>query len=230
MTEATKKASRARSSRKSNTGADNSKVEITLADIVQATLDESKPEEQRFVYTNLAQHGQLESLGLVEVNESLMDANGDIATRATQKGIEEYQKSLATHDENSVESVSTVKQDSEAEQPKQTEQPKETKKMAFTIDTDVALPKIVRGRAAEAKYPFDEMEVGHSFFVGATEDRQEPWKSLASVVSSANKRYEQEIPGETRVNKKGNTVAATVETRKYVIRKVEGGARIFRTK
>ena len=115
----------------------------------------------------------------------------------------------------------------------------ETAASAFQIDTGIAVPKISRGINTEAKYPFDKLEVGHSFFVPATEAMPNPGKSLASTVSSASKRYATEDG--TRDMKRKNKETGEMETvqvtkykyaRKFIVRTVEEngvkGARVWR--
>ena len=101
----------------------------------------------------------------------------------------------------------------------------------FKIENDIPMPSgSARGRGGNL-YPFDDLEVGQSFFVANSEDKPNAAKSLASTVSSATARYA--VPSEdgaTKTNKKGKTVPVMVETRKFVVRSVEGGARVWRTK
>lgn len=71
-------------------------------------------------------------------------------------------------------------------------------KPTFEIETGVVLPAIKRGggggaRNRESSYPFDKMEVGHSFHVAVTEQDKEPWSKLSSSVNAANKRSEVEV-------------------------------------
>ncbi len=65
----------------------------------------------------------------------------------------------------------------------------------FEIVTGVTLPtKAGRGRR-EAVYPFDKLaEIGHGFFIPATEAKPEPWRTMNSTVNSANKRYKDAQP------------------------------------
>lgn len=89
-------------------------------------------------------------------------------------------------------------------------------KVDFEIDTGVSIPKIKRGGnlanyRRESKYPFDTLgqptldaagtvTEAASFHIAATEKTPEPWKSLASTVSAANKRYqEKKIPEEKQI-------------------------------
>ncbi len=94
-----------------------------------------------------------------------------------------------------------------------------TKSAAFELETGVALPTVRRGGRGANIYPFDAMDVGHSFHVPVSEDKPNPAKSLASTVSSATARYKDES-GEV--------------TRKFVVRSVGAedpkgpGARVFR--
>lgn len=117
---------------------------------------------------------------------------------------------------------------------------------AFSIMKGVELPASRRGAGlhggAPKKYPFEGMEVGDSFFVAVSEDTPNPLKTLGSTVSSANMRYAEEIPGETRTVervKRGKDRKAVVEngekvyetvtlpkynfTRKFEIRGIEKG-------
>lgn len=82
-------------------------------------------------------------------------------------------------------------------------------KTRFHIEDGHALPPPRRGIQAEPRYPFALMNAGQSFMVPATPERPNPAKALASTVSSANKRM-------AKIGKK------------FVIRPVDGGARIWR--
>jgi hypothetical protein len=72
-------------------------------------------------------------------------------------------------------------------------------------------------------YPFDKLEIGESFFVAKDS------KKLASTVSSAAQRFATPDPeGKMRINRKGSIVPVMVESRKFSVRSVEGGSRIWR--
>ena len=77
-------------------------------------------------------------------------------------------------------------------------------------------------------YPFDKLAVGQSFFIPATDERPDPAKSLASTVANASKRFA--VPtGETKTSARtGKEVQVLKYTRKFTIREVEGGARVWR--
>lgn len=174
---------------------------LDLAAIVAATQNGT------FVYTSVEAHATALNDGLVEVNPSMTNEAGELATRATQKGIEAMSQTQAP-----------------AAAP--------TAKPAFAIEDNVPLAAVVgRGRGGET-YPFDKLAVGQSFFVPDSDGKQAA-KSMASTVSSATRRYAEVIPGETRKNRKGEDVPATKETRKFVLRAVTengvSGARIWRT-
>lgn len=102
------------------------------------------------------------------------------------------------------------------------------------IEDNVPVPAISgRGRGCNV-YPFDQLEVGQSFFVANDESKPNAAKSLASTVSSAAARYA--VPaedGSTKTNKKGEVVPVMVKTRMFVVRRVEEdgvkGARVWRT-
>lgn len=117
------------------------------------------------------------------------------------------------------------------------EQPKSqgASKSMFKIESNIAVPKASKRTRASA-YPFDELEVGQSFFVPATAERPDPAKTMGSTVNGANARFSEEIPGETRTNRKGNVVPATRQLREFIVRPVtedvDGvevkGARVWR--
>lgn len=154
------------------------------------------------MFTPADVHGPLVTDGTVEINPGNVDASGNIATRATSKGIE------------------LVNQSNAAKQTSNTNSSQE-----FTLENAKLPPIVGRGRAGTEKYPFDKMEVGQSFFVPNEGDGSAS-KSLASTVSSATKRYAEET-GETKtVTVKGKDGAADTtkevpvlrETRKFVVR------------
>lgn len=146
--------------------------------------------------------------GLVETNETISDDAGNIAVR--------------------------LKPETEGTQTMNETKPAATA-ASFSLDDNVPMPTISgRGRGGNV-YPFDQMEVGQSFFVPNSEDKPNAAKSLASTVSSATARYA--VPSEdgaTKKNKAGEDVPVMVETRKFVVRSVEEngvkGARVWRTK
>ncbi len=171
-----------------------------LAAIIAATNSGS------FVYTSAEAHASALADGLVEVNPSMTNEAGELATRATAKGIE------------SMNAPQTPAADAAP-----------AAKPSFAIEDGIELAPVTgRGRGGET-YPFDQLNVGQSFFVPNTAEKPNVAKSLASTVSSATRRYAEEIPGQTRVDRKGNTVPAIKETRKFVVRAVDGGARVWRT-
>lgn len=163
------------------------------------------------LYTSPAVHGPLIEAGMVEINPAVTNEAGEIATRATQKGIDEMNRNTETGTAAASAPVAT----------------------SFAIEDNVPMPTGSgrgRGRGGNV-YPFDALEVGQSFFVPNSEDKPNAAKSLASTVSSATARFA--VPSEdgaTKTNKKGETVPVMVETRKFVVRSVEGGARVWRTK
>lgn len=169
-------------------------------------------------------YAPLVEAGLVEINPGMTDENGNVATRATQKGVE------------SLDSAATVADNATSEATSATAATGETQKVKtmFKIEDSIPVPTISgRGRGGNV-YPFDQLEVGQSFFVANSEDKPNAAKSLASTVSSATARYAvASEDGATKTNKKGEVVPVMVETRKFVVRSVEEngvkGARVWRT-
>jgi len=173
-----------------------------LAVIVTATTGEAG-----YAFASAKAAKVLVAEGLVEQNETITNEGGDFATRATEKGIatmneQNQNQNTGTEGASAAPAVASN----------------------FAIVADVAMPGASRGGRSTETYPFDKLEAGQSFFVAATEAKPNPAKSLASTVTSANERYAVEIEGETRVNRKGNTVPATRQTREFAVRTVEDGA------
>ena len=187
-------------------------IVIGLAEIVAAGANG--------IYTSPEVHSSLLEAGLVEINPAMTNEAGEIATRATQKGIESLDNSNGNGNNAPTEATSETAVTGKTEKVK----------TMFQIEDNVPVPAISgRGRGGET-YPFEQLQVGQSFFVANSESKPNAAKSLASTVSSATARYA--VPsadGATKTNKKGETVPVMVETRKFIVRSVEGGARVWRT-
>ena len=169
-------------------------------------------------------YAPLVEAGLVEINPAMVNEAGEIATRATQAGIESLDSGAIVVDNATTEANSETAATGKTEKVKS----------MFKIENEVPVPAISgRGRGGNV-YPFNQLEVGQSFFVANSESKPNAAKSLASTVSSATARYA--VPSEdgaTKTNKKGEVVPVMVETRKFVVRSVEEngvkGARVWRT-
>lgn len=186
----------------------------------QVFFDELKAEilatADGFTYADPAQLAPLVKAGLVEINETMQSVIDNVTCIAVRLTNQEQQQ-----DQDATGVAAPAIQTS-----------KESKKTMYKIEDSVAIPAISgRGRTGNT-YPFDEMEVNQSFFVPATAEMENPAKSLASTVSSANARYAVEVEGETRTNRKGNIVPVTKLTRQFIVRGVTEngvkGARVWR--
>lgn len=60
----------------------------------------------------------------------------------------------------------------------------------FTFADGVPMPAPRRGGRGSTVYGFEQMDVGRSFFIPATDDNPNPAKRIASTVSSASSRLE----------------------------------------
>lgn len=170
---------------------------------LQAAINASP---EGFVYAPAASVSGFVLAGLVEVNETMKDEAGNVAVRL---------KTQTTTEGTNVTQAQT--------------NAAPAGNSAFAIEDGVPMPAAsARGRGGNT-YPFDQLQPGQSFFVANTEAKPNAAKSLASTVSSATARYAEIIPGQMKKDKKGNDVPATKETRKFVVRAVEGGARVWRT-
>lgn len=139
-----------------------------LGEVVKATQANS------FLYTSVAHHTPMVAQGYVEVNPQISNDKGELATRATQAGVEAFGGAQQTNAQTSETNPSTGP---------------EGAKPSFTIVAGVELPTVKRGGRSGTVYPFDSLQVGQSFFVPASNDKPNPAKSLASTVSSATARY-----------------------------------------
>lgn len=177
-------------------------VVIGLAEIVAAGANG--------LFTPVAVHGPLVEAGLVEINPAMTNEAGEIATRATQAGIESLDNGAkvgnnATSETAEIGTTQKVK-------------------TMFQVKKGFSALNIKiegRGRGSNV-YQFDQLEIDDYFFVPNSESKPNVAKSLASTVSSATARYA--VPSEdgaTKVNKKGEVVPVMVETRKFVVRRGE---------
>lgn len=164
----------------------------------------------------------LVAAGLVEVDNTNVDGNGHLLTRATAAGTEHL---IAFGGEGApVIPVVTKPQ--------------------FAIDDAVPLPVSEKKTRAPrgSIYPFDALTIaegakfGQSFFVPNTAEKPDAAKALASTISSANARYAEVVPGEMTTNRKGREVPKTRQLRRFIVRSVtethDGvevkGARVWR--
>lgn len=141
-----------------------------LGEIVHATVAGG------FLYANADEIAPLVAAELVETNPAMLDESGNVAARATPKGIEAVNTTATNTDTAAAEAPAAV-----------TEAP--ARASAYEIDDYVPNLTIKRGGRGGEIYPFDSLDVNKSFHVAATPDKPDPAKSLASTVSSATARY-----------------------------------------
>ena len=139
---------------------------VILAAIVAAT----QANTAHFVAEKAAK--ALAKDGLITIHPAAKNANGEPQVMATEAGIKFT-----------------------AETPAPT--PRATPVVptgGFQIISGFAMPENKpRGRQAST-YPFEQLELGQSFFIAATEDNPTPWRRMNSTVSSANKRFKEANP------------------------------------
>lgn len=141
-------------------------------------------------------YNPLVAAGLVEVNPQMADSNGAYAARLTQAGIDYVAAGV-----NQTADADAVSADPAAG------------KIVFELDDDVQLPTAVKRGRSESRYPFETMNVGQSFHIPATAEKENPAREYASSISSASRR---------------------LEPKRFVIRAVDAsdkrgaGARVFR--
>ena len=199
-----------------------SQVALLIA-VSQATLSGS------YVYAGGKEQDALLKAGLVEVNGAIANEAGETATRTTDEGnrlAAEYQTDQDVADIDGVDG-DTIGENHAANLAAETDarlaQNKIAERPSFAIAANIEMPITTRTSARQSLYPFDDLEVGQSFFVPATEDKPNPAKSLASTVTSANDRYAEEIEGEFEV-RGGKEVPKKHYHRRFAVRPVENGA------
>lgn len=169
----------------------------------KALFEAIKTSPDGFKYISQLDAEYLVEAGLIEVNTEMTDSEGNVAARA-----------VVTETKPQINTVTTVSK--------------------FEIESGIQVPtqKRAPGAGRASVYPFEHLEIGQSFFVPNSETMEDAYKAMSSTVSSANARYSEEIPGETKVNRKGNTVPATRPTRLFVNTRAEkdgvAGSRVFR--
>jgi hypothetical protein len=162
-------------------------VQDVLRQIADATLS---PSGHAFITSEAVKTILAAAPGTIEVDLNVRDKQGNVAARASQTGLDQVY--------------------GRGEPIVSAEVPHENMAPGFTIENNVPIPEVKRGILGEPRYPFAMLEVGQSFFVPKSKQKPNPAKTLASTVSSANKRFEK-------------------HNKRFVIRPVEGGARIWRT-
>lgn len=186
--------------------ADNSGVDMgLLGRIVDATKGNS------FLYLGTDESAALVAAGLVEINSSIIDDYGAVATRATVQGMQ-----IMADTQNTSSGDAT-----------QANAPAAAAPASNFVIASVPLPTRKSERAGRSSsYPFDALEVGQSFFVPATEAKPNPRKSLASTVSSATRRYATKTDQTREITVKGvkKSVPVYAETRKFEVFEGTGDA------
>lgn len=158
-----------------------------------------------------ATKAELEALqrdGLIEIGPQEKPGSNKFAFRATEAGVRAFE--AGGNKSNTVAASADSK--------------------GFEILSDIPLPAKARRSGPTGKYPFDALEVGKSFFIPATAEKPEPWKSLQSTVTAAQRRYA--VEEGTRVNRNGDTVANLKPVRRFRLDKFrhndKDGAMIWR--
>jgi hypothetical protein len=111
----------------------------------------------------------------------------------------------------------------------------------YPLAAGIPIAPALKGGSKKEEYPFSLMQIGDSFLVPVSDEFPEPWKSFASTVSSATRRFATKS-GEMRKTKEGKDVPKLIPTRKFTMRRVRkndaypngytelsDGARVFRT-
>jgi len=155
-------------------------------------------QQNNFIYTQHHENAALVDAGFAEVNpdESARDENGARPTRATNEGI----NYIMSQNENHAQEHEPVQEQEQAQEHDQsapvaestvsgTTAPASVARAAgskFVIRDDIPLPTTKRATRGEL-YPFEQLNVGQSFFVPVNPETGAP-KSLSSTVAGARRR------------------------------------------
>ena len=172
-----------------------------------------------FQYVSQADGQPLLDAGLIEINTGMVNDKGEAAARSTEKGNE-----MVNGGSNETATQSPASS-------------------GFALITNAEPPKVTRKGGQKAKYPFEQMEIGNSFFVGNSQAKDGDAKStLDATVANWNEKYK-EPTGETKTvtrvvrgkdrktvfnadgSKQMETVTIPVKKslRKFIARSVEAG-------
>lgn len=130
----------------------------------------------------------LTAFGLIACAEGVIDPESGLKCYHATKAGADYLASLGTVVEQTAPVVENSVSSVEGAEEKNTATKFETGG-GFEVPA-----KVTRGGGSSRTYPFETLELNGYIFVPATEKRPDPKKSLASTVSSANKRFEQFSP------------------------------------
>lgn len=182
-----------------------SKANLAILGIIVASASNA---EAPFSFQSPTDVKALLAETLVEQNPDINDGAGKLATRATDAGVARFNE-----ENGSTASTGTV-----------ATTPSAPKATAFVTGSgfDVAVARTARPLRGQ-RYDFDSLDVGGYIYVPATEAKPDPAKSLASTVSAATGRFAEKVEGETRVNRKGETVPKTKNTRVFEVFAVKAG-------
>lgn len=175
----------------------------------------------------VATKAELEALqrdGLIELGPQEKPGSNKFQYRATESGVRAFES------ENSGNNEQAPQPQQNTQQPQGQPQTVSNVK-GFEIETGVPVPEKARRSGPSGKYPFDALEVGQSFFIPASNDKPEPWKSLQSTVAAAQRRHA--VEEGTRTDRNGKTVPNLKPTRIFRLDKDtkngQEGARVWRT-
>ena len=188
------------------------------------------------LYTPAAVHEALVAHGLVELNPAAVNAEGEVATRATDAGFEfiypaegnapEANKETPAMPENQapVVEMTAAPAATPAVAGAAAVAPAAKVKPAFVIEDNVPMPESARRAGGRTEfYPFEALQVGQSFKIDG-----KAAKEMSSVIYGARARYARVVDGQTRTMRTGKVVPVTEVVRDFECKDVEGGCRVWR--
>lgn len=202
-----------------------------LSKTMQALVEEMQI--KGFAYMTEADRAKIEAVGYELETNPAMTLDGDPDFVATRLKVYSDDDSTGSNSESVdppkdvVHNSVIASNNTEAQQQTQTAAPAQPKpqgnKTMFNIAT-VDIATVPAAPRASAKYPFEQLEVGQSFFVpNSHSNKGDAKKTLASTVSGMNTKYSRIVEGQTRMLR-GKEVPVREAIRKFETRGVQDGA------
>lgn len=166
------------------------KISKANLELLNEVIDEIDV-EVGYAYLDETRYTSLVKAGLIEVNTSMQDEDGNSAVRLTDKG-KEHMTTDKTVAPAEIEIVTPdVETDAPVEKPKATRATVSPEDIAIA-SVEIPMPeKTASERAGRSRYPFDALEVNQSFFVADADNKQPRFRNMKATVSKRNKDNEE---------------------------------------
>lgn len=190
-------------------------AQVDTQSVLDAVLAATRSEQAFGYFPKDAALAALVQAGQVEVRDDITDAAGNVAARITDA----YMATLTALPPVAAAPAPVAPPQAPFAPPAATPAAPAAAPVASSFKIVSAVPMPAAKRFGKASvYPFDALVVGQAFFVPATKERDNPAKSMASTVNSANARYAVSDGFEA-----DGTTPKFKNTRKFTLRRVHDG-------